>query len=137
MRLDRVFLLTFFGLALAIGGCGSDRTIVYVDGGGTGSDSGGGASDAGPPFDAGPDYDAGPRPDSGPARDSGGAMVDAGVGTGVMCSNTCLATPGAVCCTMCGCSAEVRCTPVCPDGYVWDCELTCCFDRTAFHCLGM
>ena len=137
MRLNRFVPLAFLLLAVAAYGCGSDRMVVYVDGGGTGSDAGGGTRDAGPPFDAGPDHDGGPRPDAGPPRDGGGGGgSDGGSTTSGMCSNACLAMPGAVCCMMCGCSAEVRCTPECASGLVWDCELGCCFDRMSLSCAG-
>lgn len=52
------------------------------------------------------------------------------------CEPSCLETPGAVCCQSCGSCGEVDCTPVCPDGTTWDCELMCCFDSTTTGCIG-
>lgn len=52
------------------------------------------------------------------------------------CEPSCLAMPGADCCFTCGACAEVSCTPVCPDGQRWDCELSCCFDTSTTSCVG-
>jgi hypothetical protein len=52
------------------------------------------------------------------------------------CEPSCLAMPGADCCFGCGACAEVSCTPVCPEGQRWDCELSCCFDTTTTSCVG-
>ncbi len=53
------------------------------------------------------------------------------------CSNECMNQSGAVCCRACGCSAEVRCNPVCHDPYQWDCETLCCFEYApAYACEG-
>jgi hypothetical protein len=91
-----------------------------------------GGSDSGAPRDGG-------RPTDG-AVDSGGSAGDAAVpadgGAGGLCDPTCLAMPGAMCCTMCGCEAAVRCTPVCPSPSRWDCEVGCCFDYELLRCVN-
>ena len=48
------------------------------------------------------------------------------------CDPVCLSN-GGTCCLSCGCSAD-DCTPVCPDGFSWDCEQGCCFDFETFEC---
>src|SRR5688500_16278866 len=111
----RPFLLLLVVL-LAVA-CTRDRG----DDDGMESDSGAVAVDGGPRSDGGPGMDA--------SRDSGGGPV-------AMCDSLCLSMPGAMCCTTCGCSAEVRCTPICPDGYTWDCEIGCCFDYDTLTCFG-
>lgn len=50
------------------------------------------------------------------------------------CEDACMSAAGAVCCTSCGCNAEVRCTPTCAAGTKWDCEMNCCFDYEAVKC---
>lgn len=52
------------------------------------------------------------------------------------CDAGCMAAPGAVCCTGCGCMGEVKCMPECAAPYEWDCELACCYDYTAHACEG-
>lgn len=50
------------------------------------------------------------------------------------CDATCMAQTGAVCCTMCGCTAEVSCKPACTLPAKWDCEVGCCFDYDKLMC---
>ena len=52
------------------------------------------------------------------------------------CDATCMSAPGAVCCTACGCTGDVKCMPECASPYQWDCELGCCYDYTAHVCEG-
>jgi len=105
-----------------------------------------GRGDAGtPPADAGsgeagfPDGMTPPRDgmvpyeDAGPGLD-GGPRVDGGMVTQGTCDPACLAMAGAVCCTACGCSGSVRCTPVCSAGFMWDCEIGCCFSYSTYEC---
>ena len=66
------------------------------------------------------------------------AAGEAAAGTGaagVPCDPQCLAQPGAICCMACGCTATVRCDPVCPAPAVWSCESNCCFSNETFACL--
>lgn len=51
-----------------------------------------------------------------------------------MCEGACLEQSGAVCCTQCGCDAAILCQPVCPEGFLWDCEIGCCFDYDTLAC---
>ncbi len=62
-------------------------------------------------------------PDAGGKLDVGGAGLDAALGK---CSASCLDQKGAECCTKCGCTATVKCTPVCAGGKPWDCEMERC-----------
>jgi len=62
-----------------------------------------------------------------------GAKQDQGTSSGV-CDPTCMAQSGAVCCTGCGCSGSVKCTPVCESPTKWDCEMRCCFDYGGKAC---
>ena len=57
------------------------------------------------------------------------------VGPSGECDPSCMAAPGAVCCTTCGCGAS-DCRPVCNGGYEWDCEVQCCFDYDLLECEG-
>lgn len=52
------------------------------------------------------------------------------------CDASCMSAPGAVCCTACGCTGEVKCMPDCAAPFQWDCELGCCYDYTAHVCEG-
>jgi hypothetical protein len=88
------------------------------------------------------DRDVGPEPD-GVDDISGDAPEDAADTTTDpdtdpvepgQCSAECMAQAGAVCCTSCGCEGEVRCTPVCGDGFTWDCEIQCCFSYETYVC---
>ena len=87
--------------------CGSCTAPEVCGGGGIPNVCGGGSS-----------VDAGPKPDA-PA---------------VICDPTCMAQPGAVCCTQCACTGTVKCTPVCDPPYQWDCEMRCCFDYDSKGC---
>ena len=84
---------------LACGGC----TAPQVCGGGAG-----GANVCGTPV----------------AVDLGTAKGDTGSSSG-KCAASCMEQAGAECCTRCGCTAAVKCTPVCAKG--WDCEMGKCF----------
>lgn len=68
----------------------------------------------------------------------GGSALDAGTPKGDtaagVCDPTCMAQAGAVCCTACGCTGTVKCTPVCESPYKWDCEMRCCFDYSGKGC---
>ena len=50
------------------------------------------------------------------------------------CEPSCLEQSGAVCCTECGCDGFVKCAPICGSGFMWDCEIGCCFDYEVFEC---
>lgn len=55
-------------------------------------------------------------------------------GSGGPCEASCMAAPGAVCCTTCGCAAT-DCLPACQrSGYTWDCEVQCCFNYDLLQC---
>lgn len=105
---------------------GSDSSIGVDSSAG---DGGGDATTDGSPTDTGGRTDSSTPTDSA----TGG---DGSVGLG-QCDPSCLAAPGAVCCTTCGsCNlAEVMCEPFCASGQRWDCELNCCFDTTTFMCV--
>lgn len=51
------------------------------------------------------------------------------------CDPSCMAAPGAVCCTGCGCGSG-DCRPTCSGSYEWDCEVQCCFDYDLLECEG-
>lgn len=87
----------------------------------TGDDDGGGESDGGGGTDT---VDL---PDTPVEVDAGGDNA---------CDPSCLSETMGVCCTTCGCDAEVVCRPVCGSGYTWDCEIQCCFDYEAQTCDG-
>jgi hypothetical protein len=111
-------------------GCGDgDRAPIDAA---TRRDASAAGSDGGTPRDAG-------RPPDG-AIDTGTASGDAATpadgGAAGLCDPVCLAMPGAACCTMCGCEARVRCTPVCPAPFRWDCEVGCCFDDELLRCVN-
>ena len=92
-----------------------------------------------PPPDAAAPGDGGPVDphDGGPVEHDGFLHPDEGVGPGPMvCDTECLNQSGAMCCTMCGCEAEIRCDPVCNEPYRWDCEVGCCFNYDDFTCDG-
>ncbi len=58
--------------------------------------------------------------------DGGAPSPDQGGNFG-KCSASCMDQTGAECCTKCGCTAKVKCTPVCPNGKPWDCEMERCY----------
>jgi hypothetical protein len=100
-----------------------------------GRDSGTARVDSGPRRDGDvedafvPGFD-GSLPDTGGVRRDGGGMFPT-----LGCDPACLSMSGAMCCQDCGCGgATVQCTPRCPTGFVWDCEVMCCFNRTTFEC---
>jgi len=118
-------LACVIGLAMGCLGERGDGTgpHIVLDGGGTTSDGATrtdgrvvGGEDSATPFDSGVilDRDAGGQPSS--------------------CDPTCMAMSGAVCCLECGCTAAVRCTPVCELPLMWDCEIGCCFDYETHVC---
>lgn len=75
----------------------------------------------------------GASPDGGTSKlDGGSVKSDTVVGP---CDPTCMAQPGAVCCTDCGCSGTVKCMPECDSPYQWDCEMRCCYDYTNYKCM--
>ena len=43
------------------------------------------------------------------------------------CEPSCMNQSMAECCTSCGCDAEVQCYPICDSGFLWDCEIQCCY----------
>ena len=81
-----------------------------------------GGVDPEPDAEVEPEPDAQPDPDPEPPVSSG------------ECSGACLEQSGAVCCTTCGCQGEILCEPVCGSGFLWDCEIGCCFDYDTFEC---
>jgi hypothetical protein len=145
----RSFLLVFASLVitLALAGCTTrrDRTdggVIRVDG------SPGG--DARPGTDGGPPTGCTVSTECPTGQicvdrvcvpiatgDGGPPVKDAGPVAPGSCSPSCLSAPGAVCCQACGCSGSPRCDPVCPAPFMWDCELTCCFNYTTFECLAV
>lgn len=78
--------------------------------------------------DAGDDTGA---PDVETDTSSDTTEFDVGVESG-SCDPVCTSS-GAACCTTCGCAMD-DCTPVCSDGFQWDCEVACCFNYDTFEC---
>lgn len=84
-------------------------------------------ADTGEP-DAGDDTGT---PDASDDVSSDTTEFDVGVGSGT-CDPACTSS-GAACCTTCGCAMD-DCTPVCSEGFQWDCEVGCCFNYDTFEC---
>ena len=53
-----------------------------------------------------------------------------------VCEDSCMSQSGAMCCTSCGCDTSVPCYPTCGSGFLWDCELECCFNYDGRCCEG-
>lgn len=49
------------------------------------------------------------------------------------CDPACMEQSMAECCATCGCSAEIPCYPICDSGFLWDCEIQCCYSYD-LHC---
>ena len=99
--------------------------------------------------DAGPDLaqdliqpDLDEDPDEDPQEDPIEDSVEDPIGdipttdtTSGECDPSCMSQSLAECCTGCGCDAEIPCYPICGSGFLWDCEIQCCYSYDNHCCV--